>query len=140
MERLDRAMANVDLFPVHRVDVLATRSVDHAPVLLFFQKHTHSRQKRKGLFRYEMAGRKGQQQKEIIHKIWKIKKDHREGWNPVLKKLEECKENLLQWQKKNKNTSAEAINQTTQRILELQGEEDFGMLMNLEHFKIRLMI
>ena len=39
MERLDRAMANVewhDLFPVHRVDVLAARSSNHALVLLFF--------------------------------------------------------------------------------------------------------
>jgi hypothetical protein len=60
MERWDRAVANVewkDMFPFHKVHILASRSSGHAPAILTFQKNSKQRRRRRGRFCYEMAGR-----------------------------------------------------------------------------------
>lgn len=52
IERLDCAMANDkwrDIFPIYKVEVLASRFSDHASVLLTFQKNIPFRQRRRGL-------------------------------------------------------------------------------------------
>ena len=72
----------------------------------------------------KMARRKCKQRRELIRKVWKVKQDYREGWNPVLKKLEECEKSLVKWKKENKSPSDKELKQTTDRVLELEGEEE----------------
>ena len=55
-ERIDRATATqewCDFFPVHLVEVLANRSLDHTPLLVSFKKETQEFRKKRYGFRYE---------------------------------------------------------------------------------------
>ena len=76
MERLDHVVANMewqDLFVFYKVDILASRFFDHAPIMLTFQKNSQHIHRRGGLFCYEMAGRKCKQWRELIRKVWRVK-------------------------------------------------------------------
>ncbi|XP_059458257.1 uncharacterized protein LOC132187840 [Corylus avellana] len=127
MERLDQALANEewqDLYPICRVETLATCASDHASVLISFTKTAPRRRRRKKIFRYESAGHKSKSHKEVIKQVWRVKQKNGEGRSKVMGKLEDCKNSLLQWKRENKNLSNDILKQTMEKILELQGEEE----------------
>jgi hypothetical protein len=71
-ERLDRVVANygwLELFPIKKVEVLASRSSDHAPLLLYFQSCRGSSRLRRCPFRYEATWRKNNGCKETISQV-----------------------------------------------------------------------
>ena len=80
MEQLDRALANekrMDLFPIRQVAVLATRTLDHAPVIITFQKNCPPWQRKGVVFKYKIAGRNCQNQREVLWKVWRTKRDNK---------------------------------------------------------------
>jgi hypothetical protein len=85
-ERLDRALGNKawkDLFLVRMVEILPSCTFDHTPILILFQRHTQTLGLKKKCFRYKVEWGRDRQQKEVIKKVWRVKKMHENEWQGV---------------------------------------------------------
>ncbi|XP_059436284.1 uncharacterized protein LOC132169234 [Corylus avellana] len=104
-ETLDRATANVqwrDLFPVTKVEVLASRCSDHTPLLITFQQTSRRMNSRHRRFMYEAMWGKQQQARDLIKKVWRVKTPGVRVWREVCCKIENSKQEDLQWRQRAK--------------------------------------
>jgi hypothetical protein len=89
-ERLDRATTNADwwdLFPVRRVEILATQCSDHAPIQILFSRSAKDGRRRHMRFRYETGWQKNKQVAEIITRVWKVKNQTNNAWSEIGHKI-----------------------------------------------------
>ncbi|GLT60766.1 hypothetical protein SLA2020_335180 [Shorea laevis] len=88
-ERLDRAVATTgwcDLFPHYKVEILAARRSDHAPIFMSYSKNGEPVHKKVRLFRYEACWARKKELKEVIKKVWRAKSTRSNVWVAVKKK------------------------------------------------------
>jgi hypothetical protein len=99
-ERLDRAVANSEwcsIFNVVEVAVLAYSCSDHNPLLVSFSHANDVVWQKNKIFRYESAWSKHPDQKEIIKKVWRPKKDNENSWINIQGNLKGCRKSLKKW-------------------------------------------
>jgi ribonuclease HI/exonuclease III len=126
-ERLDRGVANpgwCELFPEARVEVLAARCSDHAPIVISLKSGKQHRQGRKMGFRYEASWCKNPQVKGVIKSVWRVREPASNAWRRVRGNLKESKKAILQWRRINVGPTEEDIKQKTAEIQKLQAAED----------------
>lgn len=106
--RLDRALANEEwrgLYPIVRVEVLASRNLDHAPIILKFQKRQGRQKPYEKRFRYEARWGK-KEVGEVIHQVWRKKSQEVSVWRAIKQNLESSKRSLICWDKENKRPTS----------------------------------
>ena len=125
-ERLDRALANNeyrDVFPIRLVKILANWSSDHTPMYVQFsgveRRYHHGRRK----FHYEEEWSGHECTKAIIHQVWWVKIAGIGVRQKVRRKLEQSKDALLNWAKRNRRLVEELIGEKTCEIEKLQEKE-----------------
>lgn len=153
IERLDRAVGNPEWFDSHpgtRVDVLAARSSVHAAISISLLPALARQGRGQPRFRFEAAWNKNEHTREILRKVWRIKKPSGDGWGAVQHNLEESKKVLLQWRRINDDPVEGIIKQKTRDIKTLQEhdglldmdsirvlQQDVSVLMEEEELKWR---
>jgi hypothetical protein len=122
-ERLDRAVANgewCDFFTMVHVNILANRSSDHHPLFITFEKDAVVRRDRKKIFRVEESWKSYADYKEVVKKIWVVR---RKGLNPmanIVGKLNSSKGPIKQWVRKKMQASEDLIKLKTCELENLQ--------------------
>jgi hypothetical protein len=120
-EHLDRALANTEWcawFQEVEVQVLATRSSDHKPLLVNFARQKKNRFFLKKRFKFE-AKWTLEEYNEIVKEAWQSAHNQDRGGNHVISKLVKCSEFLSQWSKKFGSTNI-ILKEKTAKLEKLQ--------------------
>jgi hypothetical protein len=89
-QRLDRVVANIEFatkFPKLSVEVLTTRTSDHAPLFVSLLGWTDGHRSRQRIFRYEAWWQKKEGFPKIVKQVWKEKSHRGDLWGVLKEKL-----------------------------------------------------
>lgn len=111
-ERLDRAFCNSnwsETYPNSSVCILSALCSDHCPLLVSFEGSQDYRTQRDKSFRFEAhwAMRDGFQ--NLMEEIWQNNKDSGNKVIAFKEGLNQCKQKLLQWDKRMKGNSKQQL-------------------------------
>ncbi|XP_059429071.1 uncharacterized protein LOC132162868 [Corylus avellana] len=102
------------------VQVLASRSPDHNPILVVLNKKKVGGRRDAGLFRIEDSWSAREDFKEVVHKAWKAKPRRDNQWETIKGKLTSCKRVIQIWVKKNAKANNRLINAKTKELEAIQ--------------------
>jgi hypothetical protein len=122
MERLDRTIANhawMIRFPKVEASFEAVVFSDHLPLFINTDGHPMQRTKGHG-FSYEAKWADNKECKEVIKKIWRVKKPTNGTWQSVKTKLKDSKGGLLEWQCVHGRKGSQKIRELIEKLLAAQ--------------------
>ncbi|XP_059451134.1 uncharacterized protein LOC132181929 [Corylus avellana] len=125
-ERLDRATTNgewLEIFQYMTVEILATRSSDHAPVHVMACIQPQGLVRHSPRFFYEGGWGKQEENRKTIKKVWVAKIQAGNEWQKLKKKIEGSKREILCWRRKNKEQNENGIEQKTKQLVLFQQTE-----------------
>ncbi|KAL0799496.1 hypothetical protein Bca101_054671 [Brassica carinata] len=109
--RLDRSLCNCawsETFPLGRCRYLRFEGSDHRPLISYFNA---DRVKKKGLFRFNRALTEQEEVTQLIEDSWNAS-----PLDSVIRKLNSCRRNIIQWSKEKQSQSNLVIKQKQESL------------------------
>jgi hypothetical protein len=140
-ERLDRAVATVDFatkFPQFAVEVLASRTSDHAPLFVSLQGLNGGQMRIGRGFKYEAWWPKKRGFSQVVKRVWREKSRCGDIWGALKEKITASQFACRKWRKTIADPTAELIGQKTKELGDLQEEGEASDMEHLNHLQLEV--